>query len=120
MAISSQLIGRLGGGVEHIVIPSSNYTGTNTVHPVTTINVPSGVQMLMAASIRGLPLTSNAMNRNGPRWLINGVEKDYINGGAGSIVVVLGPGQNTISIKTDSTLGTYVITSEIDVYTSPL
>ena|SRR5699024_435120 len=80
MAITSEIIGKLGGGVDIVEVSVVNVSGSNTAHLLTHINVPEGKQYVV--SLIG-NFSATAGGSRAPEFQIGNV-KDVTSGSTGA------------------------------------
>lgn len=121
MAISSTLVGKLGGGVTQTTLSSfTNLVGNNdTFHQLGTVVVPPGEVWLVTMILSISSTYTGATASNFPRMTISGkhttIFKDDM---IPSFGIVAGPGTHPIGITTNSSLAAYSVSGAAGVFTA--
>ena len=113
MAITSEIIGKLGGGVEEVPVSGTVSGGSGTTTLMTTINVPAGKTWLV--SVIGT-VTTPATGLNGYPEIVIGNTRAAFSGAGGASALATGTVgirlRRNYSISSDSFAGT-VYTAEM-------
>lgn len=120
MAITTELVGKLGGGkVSTIDINFAN-PNSNGTYDVVTVPVPSGVPHLVALEIKTMESTSSSTNSSTPKLFFNTIDKgSYLsNGIRGAVAVSDTP--VTIRAQRNGSVSNYSAAFTGTVYYCPL